>query len=84
MSERANVIALSGQSKTKNDDVLIHVRYFPNAEIAAIDECPKGHSSYDWFVRLQEGAGQHYRTLAGGRGFFRIPRPTFEAIAGAC
>lgn len=82
-SEQAHVIALSSQSKKKHDDVLIHVRFFPNADIARIDEPPDNLDNYGWFVRLREGASQHYQTFAGGRGFFRLPRPTFEAIVAA-
>jgi hypothetical protein len=73
MSAQANVIPLSRRSKT-SDDVPIHVRFYPNADIATVDERPADLGNYDWFVRLQEGASQHYRTFAGGRGFFRIPR----------
>jgi hypothetical protein len=64
----------------KPDNVLIHVRFHPNAEIFTIDKCPEHVSSRDWFNRLREGAPETYQVLAGGRGFFRIPSPRFEAI----
>ncbi len=64
----------------KTDEVLVHVRFHPNAEIFAIDARPDQLSSSEWFKRLTEAASQHYQALAGGRGFFRIPRSTFEAI----
>ena len=38
----------------------------------------------DHIEHLLAGASQHYQTLAGGRGFFRIPAATFGAVlAGA-
>lgn len=67
-------------SNEKPDDVLIHVRFYPNADIATIDACPDRVSPQIWFERLRAAATQHYQTLAGGRGFFRIPRNTFESI----
>jgi hypothetical protein len=45
-----------------------------------IDERPQHPSLHAWYTRLCEGAYNHYRGLAGGRGFFRIPRSTFDAI----
>lgn len=64
----------------KPEEVLIHVRFYPNAEIATIDACPDQMSRQAWFERLCGAATQHYQTLAGGRGFFRIPRSTFDSI----
>lgn len=64
------------------DNVLIHVRFLPSADIFSIDALPEGVSPRDWFNRLYMGVPQHYQTLAGGRGFFRIPRLAFEALAG--
>jgi hypothetical protein len=81
MSAQDNVVALSRTGTRAGNDVLIHVRFHPSADIAAIDERPQHLSNFDWFKRLCEGAAQHYQTFAGGRGLFRIPRPTFEAIA---
>ena len=64
------------------DEVLIHVRFRPDGQIATIDGCPDGVSLQDWYVRLREAGTQHYQTFAGGRGFFRIPRELFESISG--
>lgn len=61
-------------------NVLIHVRFQPNAEIFTIDGLPQGVSQKAWFERLYMTFSQHYRTLANGRGFFRIPRDAFEAL----
>lgn len=62
------------------DEVLVHVRFLPNAEIFSIDEKPENLSAKEWFNRLLGAASPHYQVLAGGRGFFRIPRASFEAI----
>ncbi|MGC2776028.1 MAG: hypothetical protein WA418_10385 [Bradyrhizobium sp.] len=61
-------------------DVLIHVRFFPNSDINSIGEKPAGLTANQWYERLLQLARPHYQTFAGGRGFFRIPRPCFEAI----
>ncbi|NPU64029.1 hypothetical protein HL667_03360 [Bradyrhizobium sp. 83012] len=62
------------------EEVLIHVRFFPNSAINSIGEKPAGLTADQWYERLLEVARPHYQTFAGGRGFFRIPRPCFEAI----
>lgn len=60
-------------------EVLIHVRFQPNADIFTIDAQPKDLAPKAWFEKLYMTFPQHYRTLANGRGFFRIPRDAFEA-----
>ncbi len=67
-------------AEAKEPDVLIHVRFHPNADIAMIDKQPEHLTPHQWFTRLCEGASRHYLGLAGGRGFFRIPQSTFDAI----
>ncbi len=62
------------------DEVLVHVRFHPNAEISSIGERPDSLVAGEWFKRLLDAASPHYQVLAGGRGFLRIPRTTFEAI----
>ncbi len=62
------------------DDVLVHVRFHPSAEIMLIGELPARLSARDWYNHLLANASQHYQVFAGGRGFFRIPRPEFDAI----
>ncbi|MGY3452673.1 hypothetical protein ACVILH_005015 [Bradyrhizobium sp. USDA 4353] len=62
------------------EEVLIHVRFFPNSDINMIGEKPAGLTANQWYERLLDVARPHYQTFAGGRGFFRIPRPCFEAI----
>lgn len=61
-------------------DTLIHVRYAPNAEILFIDARPESKSARDWLNLLFDDASDCYQTLAGGRGFFRIPRARYDAI----
>ncbi len=66
--------------RAQADEVLVHVRFHPNAEISSIGEKPEKLSASEWFKHLLETASPHYQVLAGGRGFFRIPRSNFEAI----
>ncbi len=65
----------------QEEDVLLHVRFAPNAEISTIDRRPPDLTAREWYERLLKAASQHYATFAGGRGFFRIPRSTFDAIS---
>ena len=63
------------------DDVLIHVRFHPNADLAWIGADPPANvSPLDLYKHLRMEAPDHYRALAGGRGFFRIPRAIYDAI----
>jgi hypothetical protein len=67
-------------AEAKEPDVLVHVRFHPNADIAMIGEKPQHLTPHEWYTRLCQGASRHYLGLAGGRGFFRVPRSTFDAI----
>jgi hypothetical protein len=67
-------------AEAKEPDVLVHVRFHPNADIAKIDKQPQHLTPHQWYTRLCQGASSHYLGLAGGRGFFRIPQSTFDAI----
>jgi len=71
---------VSRENPAVTGDVLVHVRFYANTEIASIGEKPDDLSASEWFERLLGAASPHYQVLAGGRGFFRIPRPTFDAI----
>lgn len=64
----------------KTDDVLIHVRFSPNADIFTIDRLPEGKTQKAWFEHLYANASSYYRTFANGRGFFRIPAEVFAAL----
>ncbi len=72
-------VAENGQSAGL-DDVLVHVRFHPNGEIFSIGERPARLGAREWLTYLLQMASPHYQTFAGGRGFFRIPRPKFEAM----
>ena len=37
-------------------------------------------SAGEWLKHLLATASSHYQTLAGGRGFFRIPRDDYAAL----
>ncbi len=73
----------SAQGVEQAEEVLLHVRYLPNAGISSIDGCPKHLSPREWLDRLLAEASEYYQILAGGRGFFRIPRYRFKAILGS-
>ena len=68
------------EAQEQDDMVLVHVRFHPNSEISAIGEKPAALSERAWFKHLLDVASPHYQVFAGGRGFFRIPRPQFEDI----
>ena len=71
------------QEKTeeqKQEEVLIHVRFWANADVRSIDYCPKHISKNDWFFHLRYSAPYSYQTFMGGRGLFRIERSQFESI----
>ena len=68
------------RTSAEADVVLVHVRFHPNAEISSIGEKPENLSAGAWFKHLLNTASPHYQVLAGGRGFFRIPRSSFETI----
>ncbi|MDQ0504668.1 hypothetical protein [Xanthobacter agilis] len=69
-------VALSGASEA----VMIHVRFWPSAEIFTIDGKPDNLSPREWYNKLYLGYTQYYQTRANGRGFFRLPRPVFNAL----
>ena len=63
-------------------EVMIHVRFAPNGTVVEIGERPPALSPQDWFNRLSDQAGTRYRTFAGGRGLFRLPRQEIDALKG--
>src|SRR5208337_4954535 len=40
----------AGRGEAKCDEVLIHVRFHPNAEVNTIDQCPEHLRRQDWFL----------------------------------
>ncbi len=80
MSALAKAVEPEVQVEEQPDNVLIHVRFMPSGEIFSIDAQPEQMQPKAWYEHLVMNAPQHYQTLAGGRGFFRIPRPTYETL----
>jgi hypothetical protein len=66
--------------EVKEPEVLIHLRFNAAGDVTTIGEKPEHLSVFEWYKLLREGASNHYQTFAGGRGFFRIPQSTFDAI----
>jgi hypothetical protein len=61
-------------------DVIIHVRFAPNAAVVEISERPTALSPQDWFNYLCDRAGTDYQPLSGGRGVFRLTRARVDAL----
>lgn len=66
-------------SSAVSGEVLIHVRFRPDARVWEIAERPEGLDNEQWFKVLCERFGIKYQTRAGGRGFFRLTRIELEA-----
>jgi hypothetical protein len=62
------------------NEVLIHVRYLSGGQVMTIDKCPPQLTAQEWRDLLLSEAGGHYRTFAGARGFFRLPRHVYDAL----
>jgi hypothetical protein len=79
------IVVIDGIDKSdqKNAEVLIHVRFRPDGNVFTIDLKPNNTNENEWYTYLLERASAHYSTLAGGRGFFRLPRDRYEAILAA-
>lgn len=80
MTALAQIVEPTVALGNPSEEVLIHVRFLASAEIFTIDGKPGSLSPREWFNKLYMGVPQYYRTLANGRGFFRIPRPAFDAL----
>lgn len=79
MSARVALVE-SEEAEASASDVLIHVRYTASGEIFFIDARPAQLSPQEWLNLLLAKGADCYQTLAGGRGFFRIPRARFDAF----
>ena len=60
-------------------DVILHVRFHPDARVWEIAERPQDLDKEEWFKVLCARFGSKYETRAGGRGFFRLSRAELEA-----
>ena len=63
-----------------SQNVIIHVRFAPNAAVVEISERPESLSPQDWFNCLSDKAGSAYQALSGGRGVFRLTRGKIDAL----
>ena len=63
-----------------DQNVIIHVRFAPNAAVVEIGERPAELSPQDWFFFLSDKAGNAYQALSGGRGVFRLTRSQVDAL----
>ena len=64
--------------ETKN--VIIHVRFAPDAAVVEISERPSALSPQAWFNYLCDRAGLDYQALSGGRGVFRLTRAQVDSL----
>ncbi|WP_207783436.1 MULTISPECIES: hypothetical protein [Methylosinus] len=63
------------------DNVIIMVRFRPDTTVWEINGLPAHLDKQAWFKLLCERAGSKFETRAGGRGYFRLTRVEYEAIA---
>jgi hypothetical protein len=64
----------------ESQNVIIHVRFAPNASVVEISERPTALSPQEWFNCLCDKAGTDYQPLSGGRGVFRLTRAQVDAL----
>jgi len=63
------------------DNVIIMVRFRPDTTVWEINGLPAHLDKQAWFNLLCKRASDKYETRAGGRGYFRLTREQYEAIA---
>ncbi|WP_198290186.1 hypothetical protein [Methylosinus sp. LW4] len=63
------------------DTVIIMVRFRPDTTVWEINGLPAHLDKQAWFTLLCKRAGSKFETRAGGRGYFRLTRAEYEAIA---
>lgn len=63
------------------DSVIIMVRFRPDTTVWEINGLPAHLDKQAWFHLLCKRAGDKFETRAGGRGYFRLSREEYEAIA---
>lgn len=56
----------------EENGIKVLVRFAPDGTVVQIGERPDGASPQAWFNHLTRHAGNGFRTLAGGRGVFRL------------
>lgn len=70
----------AGQALKTLGDVIVNVRFFPDGTVNTIDNRPVDMSAQAWFHHLCRTAPNYFQALAGGRGHYRIPFESFQAI----
>lgn len=63
--------------------VMIHVRFAPDATVTEIGERPATATPQQWFNLLSDKAAAGYQALSGGRGVFRLDAAQLEALKAA-
>lgn len=63
------------------DSVIIMVRFRPDTTVWEINGRPDHLDKQAWFHLLCKRAASKFETRAGGRGYFRLSREEYEAIA---
>lgn len=65
---------------TAADEVLLHVRFWPDSRVWEIAERPDHLGKEEWYKLLISRAANKYFTRANSRGFFRLTRLELEAL----
>ncbi|CAN2535811.1 MAG TPA: hypothetical protein VIF40_12560 [Methylosinus sp.] len=63
------------------DSVIIMIRFRPDTTVWEINGLPSHLDKQAWFTLLCKRAGDKFEARAGGRGYFRLTREQYEAIA---
>nr|WP_103221469.1 hypothetical protein [Roseibium marinum] len=62
------------------ESTVIHVRFAPNGTVVEIGERPEALSPQQWFNWLSLNVANHYRSLAGGRGVFKVAASDIDML----
>jgi hypothetical protein len=72
--------AATPATTTAAAEVILHVRFRPDAHVWEIAERPEGLDKEEWYRLLCARAGDRYQTRIGGRGFFRLSRAELDSL----
>jgi hypothetical protein len=62
------------------DKVVLHGRFAPDGVVVEMGERPEPLTPQQWFNYLSDKAADAYRTLAGARIVFTLPRERLDAL----
>lgn len=79
-AEPAGPDAYENAVATSADEVMLHVRFWPDTRVWEIAERPDHLDKEQWFKLLVSRAANKYYTRANSRGFFRLSRLELEAL----